>query len=427
MADTGWLTVASGHLRMDGIDLVELAERFGTPLYVTSELRLRQNYRKLFTAFSKAYPKVSVNYALKANPNPAIVSALRQEGCGADVSSLGELLIARMSGVPESKIVFSANNASKDELESAAHSSATVNFDDLEQFRCLIGNQLPEVVSFRLNPGFGSGEFPGIVTGGPHAKFGVPVNEIAECYRVALKAGVKRFGIHMMTGSNVADRAYFSWAASTLLNIAGKIANELGISFEFIDLGGGFGVPYREGEKPLDIEWVASSVCSLFREKSVELGLGEPMLVVEPGRFLVADTTVLLGRVHDVKRFGETMVGTDVGMNTLLRPALYGAYHRVLVANRMSEEASEKAHFVGQICENTDFMAKDRQVPQVHIGDCVAFLDAGAYGYSMSSTYNSRPRAAEILVCADGSVHTVRRRETFSDLVQGTSIPPHLL
>jgi len=183
----------------------------------------------------------------------------------------------------------------------------------------------------------------------------------------------------------------------------------------------------RPTDKPLEIQEVGRTVAEVFKSKCQEYCLGEPRLMVEPGRYLVADTTVLLGRVHHVKRYARVFVGSDIGMNVLIRPALYGAYHEVVVANRLNEPQTMKASIVGQICENTDLLGENRSLPETEVGDTLAVFNAGAYGFSMSTQYNSRPRPAEVLVSPSGGVHLIRSREDFSDLVNRVSVPAHLL
>ncbi len=398
------------------MDLTSIAKKYGTPLLVTSENKLRENCRRLKGAFDRNYGYSAFKYAIKANPNPKIVSIIADEGFGADASSPAEIEFALASGMKRDDILFSPNYASRQELVHALKEGVAINFDDLGQFETLSRFGVPKVVSFRLNPGFGSGEFAGIVTGGPNAKFGIPPADIEKAYRIAKDEGVERFGIHMMTGSNVLDPKYFADITSKMLKTAGRISKSVGIGFEFVDIGGGFGVPYRMGENELDIERTARVVAGAFREGCERYGLEKPRLMVEPGRYLVADTTVLLGTVNHVKRYAKTFIGTDVGMNTLLRPALYGAYHEVALANRMKAKVLERASVTGEICENTDVIANDRMLPVARDGDVVAFFNAGAYVYGMSSNYNSRPRPAEALIRSSGRVALIRRHETTKDL-----------
>ncbi|PSN85600.1 diaminopimelate decarboxylase [Candidatus Marsarchaeota G1 archaeon BE_D] len=409
------------NLFFDGFNLYELAQKHGTPLLVTSEKRLRNNYRTLFNAFTRHYRNIQINYALKANANPAIVCALAQEGCGADVSSPFELALARFCGVPVQKTIFSPNYASLEELMFGVESGAILNFDDIEQFRLI--PKSPEVVSFRVNPGFGKGEFQGVVTAGPEAKFGVPADRVIAGYELALKRNVKRFGIHAMVGSNVLDPSHFERVTRAVVECALEVQRKLSVNFEFVDIGGGFGVPYKPTEERLNVEEVARRVTKIVRES----GLGNPTLILEPGRYLVADTTILLTKVNHVKNYTKTFVGVDCGMNVLIRPALYGAYHHIVVVNKMDQPVRVKANVVGQICENTDVLGTDVQLPEVNRGDVLAILNAGAYVYAMSSQYNLRPRPKELLIDREGRVHVIRQAEEWCDMVRHTNVPPHLL
>ncbi len=419
---------AEGRLLVGGLSVAELAEEFGTPLYVTDEARLRENYRRLRDAFKTYYPRFQVNYAVKANSNLSIISVLRQEGAGADCSNLEEISLARMAGVPPEKVIYTGNYPSEPELRGALDSGVAVNLDDADLLPRLLRHGVPNVLSFRVNPGVGAGSHPGLVVGGAHTKFGVEEPRVLDAYRAARDAGVKRFGIHMMTGSNILDADYFPTAASRLLGIASRVSEALGIDFEFVDIGGGFGVPYRPGEQALNILGVAQKVCRLLVNyvDSGALG-GQPTLIVEPGRYLVADTTVLVGRVHHVKRTStKVYVGTDIGMNNLIRPMLYGAYHHVYIDRRATSHQTENVDVTGQICENTDIVATNRSVPHAEPGDVVVIATVGAYGYSMSSQYNNRPRPAEVLVNR-GQVDVIRVREQLADLLRGQHVPPRLL
>ena len=404
-----------GHLRLDGVDIVELSEKEGTPLLVTSKKRIVDNYRRIWKAFSTGYEKVEIKYALKANPNPSVVKILRDLGCGSDVSSPFELMLAEKLGFDRKKILYSPNNSSRDDLLLAAEKNITINFDNTTQME-LISNDLPERICFRINVDVERGEFPGTTTSGPAAKFGISMENALDGYRQAMKHGVDKFGIHVMTGSNILDPEHFRNVASKILQAAGYISRNAGLEFDFIDIGGGFGVPYRPGEAKLDIERAAGNVADEFHEYLSGRTLGKPVLFLEPGRYLVADSSVMVGKVTDVKNAGKTFVGTDIGMNIFFRPALYGAYHNVVVANDLSRPLSGNKDIVGQICESTDCLARDRPFPDVAPGDTIAAFNAGAYISSMSSSYNGRGRPEEIMV--DGNEYTVtRKRETFSDFI----------
>jgi diaminopimelate decarboxylase len=236
---------------------------------------------------------------------------------------------------------------------------------------------------------------------------------------MAKKAGVERFGIHMHIGSGILDFKPFVQALDKLLKLASKIHNQLGVEFEFIDMGGGLGVPYKPEEKELDLNLFSSKVLSLFKKRIQEYGLGEPFFCVEPGRYLVCNAGILLTRVNTVKTTPfKKFIGVGAGFNTLARPTMYGSYHHIVVANKLNSPEEETCDVVGPICESGDVLAKDRLLPEIQEGDLLAVLNAGAYGFAMSSQYNARPRAAEVLV-EKGRVTVVREREQLDDLMSG--------
>ncbi len=408
------------------MDLSELADKYGTPVLVTSENRLISNYHSFYDPFSSRYKKFQINYAIKSNSNPSIISVFRKEGSGADAASLGEIYIAKISGFTRDKIIFTPNYVSKEVLKSAVDSGIMINFDDITQLE-LVKDSIPETVSFRINPGIGAGEFPGIVTGGHGSKFGIPESYAVASYKKAIKYGGKKFGIHMMAGSNNLDPEYFAKITAKFFDIVAKIQNELKITFDFIDIGSGFGVPYRPTENPINMGDVAEKIVENLNEKILKNRSEEPLLIAEPGRYLVADSTVLLGRVTSIKNYDKMIIGTDIGMNILIRPALYGAYHHIVLANKLNEPLKNKVTIVGQICENTDKIAEDRDFPETNVNDIIAIFDAGAYVFSMSSNYNSLLRPKELLIGRNSLVFTIREKETFNDLINKVKIPAHLM
>ena len=414
-------------LLIGGRAVSEIASTCGTPVYVTDEQRIRENCRRLKAAFEKGYGRFRLNYAVKANNNLAILNIVRQEGAGADCSCVEELTLASLAGFRSDQLLYSGNYNSDYELSQGAISGAAVNLDDIALLPRLVRHGTPEVLSFRVNPGMGQGQYPGLVFGGENTKFGVEESRILEAYTQAKASGVKRFGIHMMTGSNVLNLDYFISVTRKLFEIAENISKNVGVTFDFVDVGGGFGVPYKPDEPHLDIEELGSRIGDMFRQFVGKGTLGEPYLMIEPGRFIVADSAVLLGCVHHIKESGNRKyVGTDIGMNTILRPTLYGAYHHIYVANRPFDKSEGIVTVTGQVCENTDVLAKDRQLPRVEVGDVLVVMNAGAYGFSMSSQYNSRPRPPEVLV-NEGHVETIRERETVSDLTFRQRVPMRLL
>jgi len=426
-----WKSVAElenrdGVLYFEGCDTRDLARQFGTPLYVYSESRLRQNYRRLIQAYQKEYPRFKAYYAVKSNNNPAIIKVLASEGAGADVACVNEILMAQAAGIPSEEILYSGvYNADKD-LRYAVENGVRLNLEDVSQLDRLEKIGVPKFLCFRINPGIGSSGMEGLIFAGPDAKFGIIERDIEKAYRKAKEMGVEKFGIHMMTGSNILTVDYFEEVVEKLLDIAGPMAQKLNITFDFIDIGGSLGVPYRPDEKELDIEAVAKTVVKKLRQKLAQYNMGEPLLLHEPGRYLVCDAGILLASVTSIKEGYKKFIGLDAGMHTLLRPALYKSYHHILCANRLNARSDHPSNVVGQVCENTDIFAKDRPLPSdVKVGDLFAILNVGAYGFCMSSQYNSQPKAAEVLI-SNGKAEIIRERETYKTLIQGTHIPHHL-
>lgn len=406
-----------------GLDVVKLADRYGTPLYVTDEDRVRDNYRRIEKAFKKYYPKTRVNYACKANTNLAILRILEQEGSGIDAVSTGEIHLALKAGFTPDRIIYTANNFSDNELKFAVGKGVTINLDDISQVRKLARIGKPKVISFRVNPEVGAGHHEHCITAGRDVKFGIIERDIAKAYSAAKEEGFKKFGIHMHIGSGILDPEAFELAVKKLMEIIGPLAKS-GVSFEFIDIGGGFGVPYR-GEKELEIDRTAKIITDAFKEGCRTHGLGEPYLYIEPGRYIVCDSTILLTRVNTVKHAYKNFVGVDAGFNVLIRPAFYGSYHNVIVANKEGRKPEETYDIVGPLCESGDVLAKDRMLPVIGENDVLIIMNAGAYGFSMSSTYNSRPRPAEVLL-HNGKSEVIREGEAIKDLEARQLIPSHL-
>lgn len=396
-----------------------LADKFGTPLYLTSEQRLRENVRRLRAAFEPRWPVHRVLYAVKANSNPAIVRVLREEGCGADCSSPSEIRIAREAGVPADEMLYTAAYPSDDELGLALDHGLAINLDDPTLVERLFRLGTPSRLSFRLNPGATDSGPEGLRFSGRQSKFGSPLGAALRGYRWAQRQGQRRFGLHTMPGSNILRAEHFGHIGEFLGTAARRIAAATGVAPEFADAGGGLGVPYRPRERPLDLDRTAQQLADGLIRGGSPAGSFE--LWNEPGRLLVADTTLLLTRVTHVKPGPPRFVGVDAGMHTLLRPALYGAYHEVYPIDPPRPGPWRSTIVTGPICENTDVLARGRRLPELRPGDLLALGTAGAYGFAMASQYNTRPRPAEILVSSHGA-RLIRRRETFEDLM-GTVTP----
>jgi diaminopimelate decarboxylase len=409
----------NGTLYIDGVSATALAERFDTPLYVISEKRIRDNYNRLRKALSRNYQQIRIYYAAKANSNRSVLEILGAEGACIDAVSPGEVLIALKAGFPAERILFTGTSVRNDELKFLVDSNVTINVDSLSQLDRLLRITVPSLLSVRINPEIGAGHHSHVITAGKQSKFGVWEEDALKAYSTAKRAGVERFGIHMHVGSGILDVEPYVLALEKLLSVAKRVHEQVGVTFEFINMGGGLGVPYKPEDKELDLTLFSDTVLSLFKRRISEYKLGKPIFCVEPGRYLVCDAAVLLTAVNTVKTTPfKKFVGVDAGFNTLIRPTMYGSYHPVVVANKLGYAEEEAVDVVGPICESGDALARDRRLPKIEEGDLLAVLNAGAYGFAMSSQYNARPRAAEVLV-KNGKYALVRERETFEDLQVG--------
>jgi len=416
---SGLLERREGALDLEKVPLVELASKFGTPLFVLSESRIRDNYNRLWKAFRDRYERVRIYYAAKANTSLSVLAIMREEGAYLDVVSPGELYLALKTGFSPERLLYTGVSASDEDMQYALKSNVTINVDSLSQMEHLLKMNHPSVVSVRVNPEVGAGHHEHCVTGSRDSKFGLLGKDVVKAYRMAKEAGVERFGIQMHIGSGILNIEPYFEAMSSFFATAGNVSKEIGIGFEFMDLGGGFGVPYRPEEQELDIEQATSRLVTHFERLLAEHQLGEPVLCAEPGRYIVSDAGILLTRVNSVKKtpFKE-FVNVDAGFNTLIRPAMYGSYHEILLANITRPGTERVCDVVGPLCESGDFLARERKLEEARCGDVLAVLNAGAYGFVMSSQYNSRPRPAEILV-KNGRYTLVREREDFETLLKG--------
>ncbi|MCX9089643.1 MAG: diaminopimelate decarboxylase [Candidatus Methanoperedens sp.] len=422
------LEIKNNHLMIGGADTTVLAEQFGTPLYITNESRVIGN----FSAYRKAFPDADINYAAKANGSFAIIRILAREGAGADVFSFGELYMALLAGIPREKILFNGNSKTDFELQKAVEIGIKVSVDSIDELHTLskIADSLGKTVeiAFRVNPDVSAKTHPKISTGLRTSKFGIPSEEVVDAYKEANELpGILPAGIHCHIGSQILDTTPFTEATHKMMDLVEKITG-LGINLKFVDMGSGLGIPYKkdEGQAPTPLDH-AKAILPVFEERTRALGISiSPRLVLEPGRFIVADTTILLARVNTVKKAARNFVGVDAGFNLLVRPTMYDSYHHVVVANKANSRPADTYTIVGPICETGDIFAKDRTLPHIEKGDLVALLDAGAYGFSMSSQYNGRPRCAEVLI-KDGEADVIRSREDFVDLLNGQKLPARLM
>lgn len=400
-----------------GVNAEDIVEEYDTPIFVYDAEKIREQYRKVDQAFRSRYSDFQINYAVKANFNPSIANLLVEEGAGLDCAAKAEIKLAKNLDADE--VMYTAPYNRKDEIEYALNHDAAVNLDSIFLLDKI--DEMPEEICFRIDPGIGSGDF-GLVFGGGDTKFGVPEERAVEAYRKAKERGAEIFGIHMMTGSNIRDPEYFGQITEKILEIAAEISEELDIEFEFIDIGGGLGIPYEPDEEELDIERTAEIVTEKFKEGITEYEIGEPQLRIEPGRYLVAQSGRLLTRVTGTKKKkGKEFVGIDTGMHHNIRPMLLDAYHEIILANDTERTQESEKNVVGPVCSSTDIMAEDRQLPKIVEGDILSIEDIGAYGFSMASHWNTRPLPPEVLV-ENGETRLIREGQNLDDLFHGTSL-----
>ena len=398
-----------------------LAKEYGTPLYIYHKNQLIKNIKKIHTALTSNFDDFHICYTIKANSNPNIIRALKSEipSLGADCSSPGELYAAKLGGISSNDCIFTGNYESQEDLEIAFEQKAHINLDDITSFMRLKRIGTPKEISFRLNPGFGKGAFSQVVTGGKNSKFGVPKHDIIDAYKMAKENGVENFGIQCMTGSGVLDHKYFPKLMKEILKTVELINKELKIDFHHISLGGGYGIPYSDDEISLDFNKVFHEVSEVFH--SFYSGAKKPELWIEPGKSVVGNTGILLSMVTGIKNSYKKFIGLDAGMETLMRPALYNAHHRIYKIGYPEAETTQTVDFTGRICENTDRLAIDRNFTDIDEGDLVAIMDVGAYGFTMSHQFCTRPKAAEILLDGDKS-SLIRRRESINDLFSSCEV-----
>ncbi len=404
-------------LHCESLKLTHLAAQFGSPLYVYSTSALRENYRRLAAAFAPLNPRIC--FAVKANANPALLDLLRRQGAGFDIVSGGELYCALKANADPAQIVFAGVGKTEAELIYALDSRVgffnVESADELARLNVLAtARGVAAMVAIRLNPGVEPDTHHHISTGQSGSKFGIPIPEaLALIARAADFPALTFRGAHIHIGSQMPTAAPTLQALDIALDFIQQ-ANGLltAPTLDHLDLGGGFPVPYRDSDNYPAIEDFATPITNYLLPH-----VGRLSFHLEPGRFLIATAGVLLTTVQAVKNVsGRRTLVVDAGMNTLLRPALYDAYHQVLPLRQFANPQLPMTDVVGPICESSDVLARDRALPLLAPGDQLAIMNTGAYGYSMASHYNSQPRPAEVLVDGE-TVRLIRRRETYADLV----------
>jgi len=393
-----------------------LAQEYGTPLYVYNEGILRDRMQKMAHLIS--YPGFTANYSIKTNSNLSILKIALDEGLNADAMSPGEIFLLLKAGFPKERIFYVSNNVSAAELQYAVDQGVVISLDSLSQLELFGKINRGGRCAVRLNPGYGAGHHEKVITAGKKTKFAISESDVPEIFRIAAKYDLKIIGINQHIGSLFMDGTPFMLAVEQFLKIAMRFDN-----LEFVDFGGGFGIPYHKlsGEQEFDITAFGTALEKVVEDWSARYGK-RVVFKSEPGRYIAAEGGVLLGTVNAQKNnSGVKYIGTDAGMNVLIRPAMYNSWHDIEVYRNGTlvddSHKTEKVTVVGNICESGDILAKERELPEISENDVLCVLDAGAYGYSMCSNYNSRLRPAEVLIGLDGEPRLIRRRDTLEDLL----------
>lgn len=395
---------------------IDLIQKYGSPLYVYNEKILREKMRDMKNLVS--YENFAVNYSAKANSNLAILEIANEEGLNIDAMSPGEMYAELKAGFSPEKIFYISNNVSKEEMQYAIDNNIILSVDSISQLEQFGQINPGGRVAARFNGGIGAGHHEKVITAGKNTKFGIDPDEMELFNETLKKYSLKLVGINQHIGSLFMEPDKYVEGVYAILSIA-KQFNDL----EFIDLGGGFGVPYNKLDdtyKTLDIESLGKKLDEIFEKFSKEYGK-RIKFKIEPGRYIAAECGVLLGTVNAIKNNGNNKyAGTDIGFNVLARPVMYDSHHDIEVYRQSNEKPKkiEPITVVGNICETGDIIAKNRMLPTLKEGDILGILDAGAYGHVMSSNYNNRLRPAEVLIRENGEAVLIRKRDTLEDIVK---------
>lgn len=396
--------------------LEEIVKEYPTPFHLYDEKGIRENAKALKDAFAwnKGYKEY---FAVKATPNPYILSILKEYGCGCDCSSYTELLMSESVGSVGEDIMFSSNDTPAEEFRLAAKLGAIINLDDITHIDFLeqtIG-KIPETISCRYNPG-GLFKISNSIMDNPgDAKYGMTTEQLFEAFKILKAKGAKEFGIHAFLASNTVTNEYYPTLAKVLFEVAVKLQKETGAHIKFINLSGGIGIPYKPDQEPNDIKVIGEGVRKVYEEVLVPAGMGDVAIYTELGRFMLAPYGCLVTKAIHEKHTHKEYIGVDACAANLMRPAMYGAYHHITVMGKEEEPCDHMYDVTGSLCENNDKFAIDRMLPKIDMGDLLVIHDAGAHGFSMGYNYNGRLRSAEVLLKEDGSTQLIRRAETPMD------------
>ncbi len=397
--------------------LDDLINKFPTPFYLYDEKAIRENMQKFTKAFS-IFPVFREHFAVKACPNPYILKILAQEGCGADCSSLPELILSKKSGILGKKVIFTSNETPAEEYKYAYENGNIINLDDfthIDYLKKAIG-KLPDTICFRYNPGNDKQGCNSIIGKPEEAKYGLTREQIIQAYKICKEEGVKHFGLHTMVASNELNPDFFIDTAKLLFELCAEIKEKTGVRIEFVDLGGGIGIPYRPEQKAVDYDYVAKGIKNEYDKILIPANLDPMEIYWECGRPITGPYGWLITTAIHEKHIYREYIAVDSCMADLMRPGMYGAYHEITVSGKENEPKTQVYDVVGSLCENCDKFAVQRSLPKIEMGDHIIIHDAGAHGRAMGFNYNGKLRCGEILMRQDGSFKQIRRRETIDDL-----------
>ncbi len=394
----------------------EIAAKYPTPFHIYDERGIRQKARDVQEAFAWN-PGFREYFAVKATPNPFLIRILQEYGCGTDCSSLSELMLSDAIGLRGHEIMFTSNDTPAEEFRYASQIGAIINFDDISHIDFYEKNvgALPDTICCRYNPGGIYELANGIMDNPGDAKYGMTHTQIIEAYRILKAKGVQHFGIHAFLCSNTVTNDYYPTLARTLFELVVEISREVGISFDFINLSGGVGIPYTPDQTPNDIKAIGRGVHRVYDEVLVPAGMDHVAIYTEMGRFMMGPHGGLVTRAIHAKHTYKDYIGVDACAANLMRPAMYGAYHHITVLGKENAPLTETYDVTGSLCENNDKFAVDRKLPVIENGDLLFIHDTGAHGFSMGYNYNARLWSSEILLKEDGSFELIRRAQTPRD------------
>ncbi len=387
--------------------LPRIVETFGTPFHIYDQKGIEETCTQLFQAFPPSFGFQEF-FAVKALPNPTILSLLREKGCGFDCSSPAELLLAKQAGAKGEQIMFTSNNTTREQFAEAMELGSIVNLDDISLLKKL--PNIPELISFRYNPG-PARDGNSIIGKPEESKYGVSRDQIHSAYQKARDMGATRFGLHTMLASNELNPDYMADTVAMLLDLVASLYEDLAIQCEFINMGGGLGIPYKPDDLPFDLGAMAEQIIGTmesFRARNHFV----PKLFMESGRYVTGPHGVLVTRVINHKHIYRDYVGVDASMSALMRPGMYGAYHHIHIHGKHPDKDLKIVDVAGSLCENNDKFAIARPLPETREGDILVIHDTGAHGHSMGFNYNGHLRPQELLLTTQGQVHLIRRAET---------------